>query len=175
MIDLETMGTYPGVAILSIGACAFRAGEGVGEKFKINASLASNVDAGLQVDPSTEMWWEEQSEEARQGLLDPEPVDIRDALQSFSNWYVEQQFERIWSHGAAADVAWLEAAYRQVGMDPPWKYRDSRDTRTAFDFADVDERTTPEVEHDALHDAVAQATDVCSAIERVSMALGHDI
>lgn len=65
MIDLETMGTRPGSAILSIGACSFdpnwlggsdsdhEPGE-ARRTFYQNITLASCLDAGLTIDAATE-------------------------------------------------------------------------------------------------------------------------
>lgn len=167
MLDLETMGTTPGCAILSIGAVGFTDRglfKGAEYSFKRNVTLSSCLDAGLRVDASTERWWSEQSAEARAALLDPEPVVLFNALSDFHVWYHTHKFEHIWSHGAAADIVWLEAAYRAAGLSLPWHYRDSRDTRTLWDLDPGLERTVPTVEHCALQDAAAQAEDVVKVL-----------
>lgn len=170
MIDLETMGLSPGCAILSIGAVGFYDAQvDRALTFKMNIDLQSCLDVGLTVDPSTEKWWSEQSEEARVGFKSPEPVPVGRALRAFSDWYSENKFNRIWSHGASTDVPWLSAAYEAVyrGVDRgPWHYRDVRDTRTLYDLVPENMMVygSPEVAHDALSDAIAQAESVCHAL-----------
>lgn len=175
MIDLETMGLSPGCAILSIGAVGFdESGLIPGAEFKRNISLRSCLDAGLIVDPDTERWWSEQSPEARAALLDPEPVDLETALSDFSSWYTENEFDRIWSHGAATDVPWLSVAYdRFYGRVDrcPWNYREIRDTRTLYDLAPYFGEYSAEVQHDALEDARVQAKTVVSAMGAVRAAM----
>lgn len=176
MLDLETMGLAPGCAILSIGAVAFSTSDEVtGGTFKRNVTLQSCLDAGLWVDPETEAWWARQSEAARAALLDPEPVELASALEDFDHWYEHSQFERIWSHGAAADVVWLAAAYRALGAKEPWNYRASRDTRTVLELFPDRQRTKPNIEHCALEDSAAQALDVQHCLRRLEVLLGVNL
>src|SRR6478609_2831880 len=78
MLDLETLGQKPGSVILSIGACVFDR-VGVHERFYTRVDPQSCIDAGLQADLSTFLWWMKQGDEARHEVLKP-GRPLRDAL-----------------------------------------------------------------------------------------------
>ena len=173
MVDIESWGTRPGAALRSIGACVFDPnGDAIGDTFYRNIDDFSCTMAGLMVDPNTEAWWARQSKEAQEALLvDQVPLD--DALRSFSIWFESVGGERIWSHGANFDQPLLEAAYVAAGFPgAPWKFWDSRCTRTVYDLAQIDARKVAVarsggVTHNALDDAKAQASAVQAAIKRL--------
>jgi hypothetical protein len=85
----------------------------------------------------------------------------------------------LWSHGPAFDIAILAAAYDAVGLPVPWHYRAPRDTRTAFDIADVGDHSAfmqqynHGTAHHALDDAISQAKAVCGAYARLR--ISHDV
>ena len=69
MLDLETMGTRHNAPIIALGAVAFNLVEmTIGEKFYANVTLASSVALGSVMDPSTVLWWLQQSEDARKAV-----------------------------------------------------------------------------------------------------------
>jgi len=53
MLDLETMGTSPTSAIVSIGAVKFSPEGGVTDDFYARIHLPDAVDSGLTLDPAT--------------------------------------------------------------------------------------------------------------------------
>jgi exodeoxyribonuclease VIII len=66
MVDLETMGTSHTAPIIAIGAVVF--GNNAthdNEEFYETISLQSAVDSGAVIQPSTVLWWMQQSDEAR--------------------------------------------------------------------------------------------------------------
>ncbi len=72
----------------------------------------------------------------------------------------------IWAHGAAFDFGMVQAALAGPrGYDAmPWNYRALRDTRTLYDLVGgAPEALIRGVEHDALDDAKAQASQVQQA------------
>ena len=81
MIDIETMGNKPGSAIVSIGAVMFdpKNWEDPDKKSKFYSTinLQSCLDCGLEVDGSMVYWWMQQSEDAREGIQNPEPSPIK--------------------------------------------------------------------------------------------------
>ena len=95
MVDLETLGTTPGSAILSIGACVFNeakedpapiASYWAGDNnYYRNIDLLDSTFRGLTVDPRTSKWWSEQSIEAV-GVLTKHSVSLKGALNTFSNF-----------------------------------------------------------------------------------------
>jgi hypothetical protein len=68
---------------------------------------------------------------------------------------------QVWSYGAAADIVWLESAYRAIGQQHPWTYKEVRCLRTVVEVAkqagvSIPERPSGMVQHDALEDAKYQ-------------------
>lgn len=171
MVDLETMSTGPGAAILQIGAVTFDPASDyidVNGGFEKNVSLDSCIRAGLTIDESTLAWWMQQSAIARAAVM-AEPRPLREVLSYLTAWLGFVNFQEpdiaIWSHGLAFDVPILENAYRALGFRAPWNHRVGRDTRTLFWLAAERGWSAPNhvVAHTGLADAVAQAQDVQSA------------
>jgi hypothetical protein len=172
MVDLETMGVEPGSAITSIGAVFFdpRTGD-TGSEFKVNINLHSSDEVGAVIDEATMDWWVKQSEAAQQGLADPAPIDLKDALFQFGQWLSQNHKDPyLWGNGVLFDNLFLRTAYRQVGWKCPWHFRNDRDVRTlvaigsrlGMRYGDDSERL---VHHDALDDAKYQV-QYCSRIWR---------
>lgn len=159
MLDLETLGTQPGCVVLSIGAVEFDL-KGITGSFHAHIDVKSSHKAGLTVDPSTVMWWLDQSKEAQNALLCAETVSLQDALEAFSDTF-EWDNTQIWANGAAFDFPILEAAYRVTGCAVPWQFWNQRDYRTLKGLVSKEVfnslRVPPDVAHDALADAKSQA------------------
>lgn len=177
MLDLETLGSSAGCAILSIGAVLFdptdpKSLEDIREdaKFYRVIDLKSCLDKGLRVDADTFYWWLEQSDAARKAILAYRNLrNLDDSLVEFAKWYQRMGAEYLWSHGANFDVPVLEAAYRQLGFHcVPWDFRRVRDTRTLFSLVDEKVRKSSPNQHHALFDAVDQARAVCSAVLKLA-------
>jgi len=163
MIDIETLGTRPTSAILSIGACSFN-GERVIDKFYENVMAESCTKRGLTVDGSTFVWWLEQSQEAVDVLSDPAPIDIAEALAKLTAFIVANRGlgkQNIWSNSPTFDLAILRNAYAVCGMDVPWPYYRECDCRTLFYLARACSISAKQIKntdkHNALSDAVVQA------------------
>lgn len=171
MIDLETFGTAPGSALRSIGAVVFDPVTGhLGETFYRNIKRASCEAAGLTVDPQTEAWWSRQSLAAR-AALDVDPRAIGEVLGAFAAFCDSARDPLIWGHGGNFDEPLLSAAYRAVGMPPPWKYWNGRCTRTIYDAAGVKPDRAAGVHHNALDDARNQALAVHAAYVRLGLGM----
>lgn len=172
MVDCETLGLAPGCVILSVGAVTWDDQvEGLGLSDYWRVDVLSSLAAGLRVEPKTVAWWQEPEQVGALGRLLEEQVGTLDAmLLGLYELYQRREVQRVWSNGPAADVTWLEAAYRARLLDPPWSFRDVRCCRTVLELAGVgrEERTQPTVSHHALVDAVAQATDVRVALRRLA-------
>lgn len=174
MLDLETLSTRPDAAILQVAAVAFdpdpyRPTIVSGDQFNMYARIDS--DGQGRVENDTLRFWLLADDPARRALA--AGLDGADGLVSvlvaFAAW--RQRYPGpIWSHGASFDIPILDAAYARVGLQVPWGYRDTRDTRTLYALATPDGRP-PEVpafdvrgvEHDALYDARLQARQVREA------------
>ncbi|MEW6016676.1 MAG: 3'-5' exonuclease [Pseudomonadota bacterium] len=164
MVDLETMGTAPGSAIVSIGAIAFDPVAGrFGPCLYVPIDLTSNLAAGLTEDPVTRAWWARQSAAARAVLTDPERVALPDALAELDAYWREVCGQEFWAHGPNFDETLLTAAYRAVGRRPPWAFWNTRCTRTIYAAAGVTPDRAKGVHHNALQDAMNQAEAVVEA------------
>ena len=167
MIDLETLGTQPGSAILSIGAVMFdpspEAGTScLGDEFYCVVSKGSCEEAKLEISQATLDWWAKQSPEARK-VLDEACADgaftLAYALESLAKFI--PIVAKVWSNGANFDQPLLDVAYNRVGIKLPWKYYDSRCYRTVKAMCTRDESKSLEpakvCAHNALEDAKWQA------------------
>ena len=70
MLDLETMGNGPDAAIVAIGAVAFDIETATisPRGFYVRVDLESAIGSGGVMDPSTVIWWLQQSDEAREEI-----------------------------------------------------------------------------------------------------------
>lgn len=172
MIDIETVGTAPGSAIVQIGACTV-GGSGlvpgyIASNFCCGASLESCKAVGLTTSEDTLAWWAKQDNDLRAHVFGSS-TDIKDALETLYLWIKGLPGTVIvWGNGASFDITLLECAYKACGIAIPWHYRNVRCYRTltalfrlpAFAAAGISANIK---QHDALADATYQA-DVLQAI-----------
>lgn len=159
MLDIETLGLEPGMAILSIGAVKFSR-DGLGETFDRSISLTSCQDAGLTIDAETLEWWLEQEKAAREVLTGGDALGH--VLADFRAFYGDA--DEIWAYSPQFDCTILGHAYEAFDESPPWTYKDERDCRTLAAlpvWPDMEQRG---VEHDALDDAIYQAEQTVEAL-----------
>lgn len=183
MIDLETLSTAADAAILQIGIQAFDPrGDGIdpAQGLIIHVSGEASLNAGLRMDWQTIQWWLSLDDNARAGmvakqadalLLSEALVELVKFGQSHGGW----SWAKVWSNGAAFDIPILETAFRRCRRDIPWAYNNVLDVRTMKWLAPDVPRVTPDVAHDALSDAQAQAVYVqrCyKAVKPVEQAKG---
>lgn len=161
MVDLETMGTGPLAPIVAIGAVLLDPIDGtMGARFYTAVDLASSVETGAVIDPSTVLWWLRQGDEARAAIAQDGAVDISHALVDFHNWlatHSNPQRVRVWGNGASFDNVILAQAYRMAKLPVPWRYTNDRCYRTIkAQHPDVPLQRTG-THHNALDDAETQA------------------
>ena len=84
MLDMETLGTRPGCAILSIAAVPFSSQYDL-EPFYLKISATSCTDAGLHVDDATVAWWNKQSPEAYREAFSGK-LELRAVLSEFADY-----------------------------------------------------------------------------------------
>lgn len=158
MLDLETMGTTPGSAIVAIGAVQFDpetgAVGGEGREFHAAVDLTSCLEAGLTVDGRTVLWWLKQEEAARKALAD-NPRHLAEVLDHFSHWVPNEC--QMWGNGAAFDNVILAAAYKATGRGQPWAFWNDRCYRTMKALSPVAPPKFAGTRHNALDDAKHQA------------------
>lgn len=165
MIDLETLSVQRNACILTIGCIKFNRYQKVlpfekMEKFYVRITQKSCEEIGLIKDTYTEMWWNNQQEEAKyEALLNPERIDIKDALIQLKLFL--QPCKYIWSQGTF-DTLILDEAYKRCNLVTPWKYWNCRDCRTAFDILNFDYFQFKEINklgityHNAVEDCYSQ-------------------
>ena len=170
MIDIETLGTAIGSAIVKIGVVSFDERALLHEcEWRIN--LQSCVDIGLTMDPKTIQWWMQRSKEAQEDTFTAgEGTDIKQALDGLRSFIYEEMSERVWSHGATFDIPMLSEAARRAGVEDLLPaYWAARDTRTLYELADVNPKEFMGLgtAHSAIDDARAQALAVIASWDKL--------
>lgn len=154
MLDLETMGRSPDGAIASMGAIRFEPeGDILEDPFYLPVRLEGQDAIGMTFNPETIIWWLQQPKEAQEAITRGDRVDLRSALTQFKNWY---KGEKVWCYGATFDHVILETAFRKTNIENPVSYRSQLCMRSIVALSTV-ERPSHGIQHNALHDAEAQA------------------
>lgn len=155
MVDLETLGNGSNAVILSIGAVEFDPDtDTLGREFYVLVDPQSCVDAGLQVDVGTVVWWMKQSDQAR-SAFNRKGYPLDEALAHFTDWYPAGA--PLWGNGATFDNVIMTNAYKACGMDQPWKFWDDRCYRTLKNLLPNITLDRKGTHHNALDDAKTQA------------------
>lgn len=159
MIDCETLGTTADAVILSIGAVKFDLDKGAidNDGFYASVSIESNLEYGRRIQEDTLIWWFKQGPEA-QGVYHEDKIALAPALEQLSDWIGTDDYE-VWANGADFDTPMLALAYKQVGMETPWKFWNNRCFRTYKNLPGARDVKVPfeGVKHNALADAYHQA------------------
>lgn len=176
MVDIETLGKGLNAAIVSIGAVPFslhpeRVEVGpISTWFHERATLRSNADAGRNIDPETIEWWLSQSSEAQAALLREPRYDLPVMLEGFRRWLTASsglKVETIWAKPPQFDIEILRHAFASQNLEWPLHFGATRDVRTVLEIAkglgwnDVVRLDLWGEKHNALDDAVYQASQVC--------------
>jgi len=181
MLDIETLGDQSNSIITSIGAIQFDIETGkLGERFHNYISIQSSHDRGLKMNPSTILWWLEQSDAARAELIDGNKtaLDIVAALFNFGKWIANISPEHnpsklyVWGRGPRFDMGILADAYWMTNMGIPWDTRKELCVRTMEFLNPVTKKLTTPVDkahgsdgmgtHNALLDCEYQIKYVCT-------------
>jgi exodeoxyribonuclease VIII len=170
MIDIETMSTAPNAAILAIGAVTFTVDGGVDATTAREwlVDLGDSVAHGGQMDADTVLWWTQQSERARRGLVATRQLREHAALEGLA-WMLSclPGKPAIWANGTDFDLTILRSALCRHGMRDLWAFWQQRDLRTLrklMTHVPAPVRAEDD-KHGALRDAVHQA-EHCVALLR---------
>jgi len=175
MIDIETLSTRSNAVIVSIGAIKFeRKGhlpklEDM-DSFYTKVSRESCEVLGMDVDPSTIEWWSKQDDTIRFEAIENTEgrLEIKDALTKLTTWIGTSQ--HIWGNGDDFDCVILADAYARCNMKVPWKFWDTRDTRTIFDIAGIRNNDLPTNEkHHPVHDCYRQIAGVVMSMGKLNL------
>jgi len=160
MIDLETMGKNADAAIIAIGAVEFDIqSAAVGERFYTIVDLESSVNMGGVIDPSTVLWWMQQSDAARAEFTrGGEHITV--ALYQFSKWMMdraEKSDVKVWGNGADFDNVILSSAFMRNKTTRPWEFWNNRCYRTVKAMYPQVKILINGTHHNAVDDAENQA------------------
>jgi len=140
MIDLETMGTSSSSAIVSYGAAQFnwKTGE-IGHTIYRVIDLASSLKKNRDVEAGTIYWWLQQSDQARQALVqDHNRESAYNAMESLDNYFEgcgNPQKLRLWGNGPTFDNSMLRDYHKAVtGYDIAIPFWNDRCVRTVKGF-----------------------------------------
>lgn len=165
MVDLETLGNGSNAVIISIGAVEFNE-TGLGRTFYANVDPQSCVDAGMQMDVSTVMWWMQQTEQSR-AIFKKLNAPLRTVLEDFAAWYPPGA--ALWGNGATFDNVVLSNAYRALGGKQPWDFWNDRCYRTLKNLYPHIKLERSGVAHNALDDAKSQAAHAVELLQAIKV------
>jgi hypothetical protein len=179
MLDIETTDNRDTAAVLSIAAVFFTR-DSVIETFSSNLRLQPQLDCGRTVGEYTLRWWLTQaSQEARErAFLSSDRRNYHDAFNDLCDRIEKfaqtnpKGFVDVWGNGSDFDNVVLRSAAKAMGINRSWNYRGNRCYRTLVGTLDPDKKlyVPPEVAHDPLEDALAQAMHL-SAIQEAYPAI----
>ena len=169
MCDLETLGTGPNAAVLSVALVVF---EDYDKRFRTVDSYYGKTNKKTitgDIDADTVMWWMEQSDAARSELrtdssTSPEykvAHDVSEFLRAHSD-------ALLWGNGASFDNVILRSLLKRNNKDWPIKYSDDRCYRTLKAmFTEVDRPVFRGTNHNAWDDAVNQAEHLYAILQHL--------
>lgn len=173
MVDLETLGTSPNSAILSLGAVKFDPEtEKFTDEFYMVVNTQSCLDIGQSIDQDTVHWWNRQSPEARLVLEQAKaPTEsgvnypVREVMSRFASF--AHYNSNVWGNGSDFDNAIIQEIYRKLGIRQPWAFWNNRCYRTMKNmFPDI-KHERQGTYHNALDDAKTQALHLCKILKHM--------
>ena len=169
MVDLETLATTADAVILSIGAVRFDLDAGLvfdEPESVFYRGIAIDSQPNRKISGDTLAWWMMQSEQARAVFVVDPQTSIFNALDDLVDWIDPQpgSMPTMWSNGADFDLPMLTHAFKQEGLDPPWKPYSGRCYRTYKNLpgARSVKVLRQGLHHNALDDAIFQAKHLCA-------------
>jgi len=165
MLDIETLGTEPGCAIVSIGAVWFGP-DGIIDDWYYSIDPESCQLHGLTIDAETMLWWLDQDAVVREQLTGGDAVDV--ALWRLATDIGFKSDTEIWACPPAFDCSVLEAAYDHINLDVPWEHWQRRCYRSIREEVGLPELDREGDHHNALDDARHQARRLVASDEVVN-------
>ena len=166
MIDVETLSTKNNAVVISVGVVVFDTD--ITSTFgAVISDPDVQADYGAHVQPSTALWWMKQSEEARHQFKQSGIATV-DILNQISFLYTTMKCTTVWSYGSSFDICVMENLYKLFGIQVPWTYKNVRCCRTLVSLFPHMQREDPEVRHNALDDAIAQAKTCMRVFKSIS-------
>ena len=161
MLDLESLGTRPDCAILTIGAVKFDpyTVDAFGDSLYHRIDVDEQLALGREIQEDTLAWWGQQAQDVREEALSEDGRVSLDTLYKDLNRFCVG-ITNIWCQGPAFDIVILENIYRQKGWPTPWQFWQIRDSRTLFGVHGDPREKGKAGLHNALEDCISQAQGV---------------
>lgn len=156
MLDLETLGTSPGCAVVAIGAVKF-------DEYNILEELYYRPIWGGKIEHNTVRWWMRQSEKARMELTRDPCGTMEDGLRNLRNFVGDCP---VWGNGSDFDNAIIMDCYKKLHIQH-WSHRQNRCYRTIRSLVQA-QYIPPSVKHNALEDARSQAIHLMKILDKLS-------
>lgn len=173
MIDIETLGRKNTSVIVQIAAVAFDPFTGeTGAEFCVNISPEDCQTHGLTIDATTVVFWLEQSREAHQRVFYNSKSLLHQAITGFDIFcgeIAETKDLIVWDNSPSFDVEILKNAFKVIGIEFPFLFRNERDFRTISKlFPDIAaSHVRVGVAHDALDDCRNQIAILHKCYQRI--------
>lgn len=171
MLDIETYGTTPDSVIRSIGCVAFSP-QGIVDEFY---RVLSEDQSGRVIQKETYNWWKSQPEEAQAAFRVENKETLQEALLLLSEFIsgasrgYSNTVSGVWGCGSDFDNVIVAHAYRQLGIDMPWKFWENRCYRTMKSLAPKLKIQRQGVFHNALDDAKSQALHLLQIVKTLNL------
>lgn len=144
---------------------------GFGQEFYINVDLPSQLLVPLKQDEATIKWWKTQKEAAKvfEDPAHPQHT-IQDAMTKFNAWIRRNKVVQLWSQGSNFDGVLLDVINDRLGYKTPWRFYNTRDTRTAYEVCDFDTKSVQRkgTYHNALDDAKHQVRCIFGSYRKLN-------
>lgn len=170
MLDLESLGTRPDCAILTLGAVKFDpyTVDSFGDSLYHRIDVDEQLALGREVQEDTLAWWGQQAQDVREEALSEEGrVSLETLYRDLNRFCVG--VTNIWCQGPAFDIVILENIYRQQGWPTPWQFWQIRDSRTLFGVHGDPREKGKAGLHNALEDCISQAQGVQEIYRRLKI------
>jgi 3' exoribonuclease, RNase T-like len=176
MLDLETLATGIDATILTIGAVKFdpfvnyHAGNiALTDLDTYYARIDLDTQVDRVVDDGTVEWWSKQNKVAQDEAFNPEGrIHLDQALADLHKFIWGSKLT--WCQGLTFDIPILEHAYRQHKRDTPWRFWETRCSRSLCDLVQVQ---MPEglavATHDAREDCFKQIINTQLVLEKLGI------
>lgn len=138
--DLETLGLRGNVPVIAIAVTSFSLRLGIIETVRWNVTVESNLKAGMNIDPSTAVWWFNQDPAA---LIDSlqSAVSAREALTELNQFLKSRRTEKTmyWGNGIDIDQGRLSDLGHALNIKFDWdkRYWRRQDLKSTMALAGV--------------------------------------
>lgn len=173
MVDIETLGTTPEAAMLSIGIVPFNSILDIGPKVLYEICLKDALQFG-KLSSETLQWWTNQPPEQYKKLItlgNLKTLDALKGLQGICDYLMVDGF-KIWANGPDFDLEIIEHKMDQLNITPPWTPWNQRCVRTIKAIDPTLAKSFINLEkHDPVQDCLVQINQVCAINEKYKLNL----